>query len=68
MINAQIYKSVDEIDTGFKKHIDVPVDSPGIKPKDIEAIEKMLGREGKWKWFNVTGLGFDKNWLAVYGY
>ena len=69
MTDIQIYKSIKEIDTRFCKHIDILVDKEGEKPskKDIKVIRQMIPN-GKYKWFNVTGLGYDKNWMCVYGY
>lgn len=65
------------IDTGFDLHVAIPVDRNGVKPNaskiaaaknNIVHVAKGKARTPvKFKWFDVTGLGYDKDWMFVMG-
>ena len=59
------------INTGFRRHIDLCVSGDGVRPAEHleKAARNMLGvKEPIEKWFDVTGLGYDTNWMWVLGY
>jgi len=55
--------------TGFNRHISCTVEKEFDKPNEetMKHIRSMWGDKFKEKWFDVTGDGFDKNWLYVAG-
>lgn len=58
-----------DIDTGFSRHIDVLVDREGQRPDKatMDHIRSSLGKPISQKWFDVTGRGYEKNWMYVAG-
>ena len=56
-------------DTGFRRHVDLPVDKEGDFPEHVEVARRMIGKNYQEKWFNIKGLGlgYEKDWLYVCG-
>lgn len=67
------------IDTGFDLHVDMLVDRSGERPSEdsrraarhnLKMASKHRGRSLRQlteKWIDVTGQGYEKNWMWVLG-
>jgi len=57
------------INTGFSRHVDILVDRDMEFPaqETIEIARNLIGKDYIEKWFDVSGLGYDKNWMYVIG-
>lgn len=54
-------------DTGFVRHIDIPVHAKDERPESADVARTMIGSNAREIWVNVTGLGYEKHWLWILG-